>query len=277
MPHLRREIDRQIAQVLDASWRLESANFEEFMAIVNRLREEIILAIVQGGQIDVYTASMIKARLQQIMALYEQKFSDLMSESQRKMWVKGIQVVDKAVEAGDILRAVPYLDENTLRQAQQYSATLVKNLTGDSLQRVNAVMDLAVLGQKPVNDVVQEIGTNLSDAGVFGTVRRRAEIVYRTEVNRIHQMATVQRIMQLAKSIPDLRKEWLHSRTGEPRPGHLALDGVVIPAVENFVLKGSKSEYRVFGPFDPSLPAEETVNCRCRVVPFIGRYQKKRA
>lgn len=277
MPHTNWKIDRDIHMVLEQAASIEKNTVAEFLALVNRLREDVILTIVQGGEIDAYMASMIKTRLDEIMRTYEQRFRDMMSENQRAMFVKGIQVVDKAIETANILRAVPYLSTETLDQAQRYAATLVKNLTTDAVARISAEMDLAVLGQKSQSEVIREIGVNLSGASVFGTIRRRAEIIFRTEVNRINQMATVERLQQLAKQIPGLKKEWLHSHTGFPRAGHLALDGMIIPAHELFTLRGDKGEFKVFGPYDPNLPPGETVNCRCRLLPVIDQYRMRKA
>ena len=109
MAHTNRHIDRQINLILDQAVGIESSGVDEFIALVDRLREEVILAIVQGGEIDSYTAMTVKGRLGQILQTYETKFRDLMTENQRRMFVRGIQVVDKAVETGSILLSLIHI------------------------------------------------------------------------------------------------------------------------------------------------------------------------
>jgi hypothetical protein len=43
-----------------------------------------------------------------------------------------------------------------------------------------------------------------------------------------------------------------------------------------FHLIGDKEEYDIYGPYDPSLPPGEVVNCRCRILPHIERYAVKK-
>ena len=277
MPHTNKNIDRQINLVLQQMKGIEDRSLSEFLALVNRLREEVILVIVQSGEIDGFSVSQIKGRLVSVLDAYQTKFRDLMTENQRSLFVKGIQVVDNAIESANLLKAVPYLSENTLDAARTYSAGLIKNLTVDGLQKITSQLDLAVLGQKPAHEVIKEIGTNLKDPSVFGTIRRRAELIFRTEVNRINQMATFERMKQIAKSIPGLKKEWVHSHVGFPRAGHLALHGMVIGAEDMFTLNGDKGTYEIFGPYDPLLPVGETINCRCKIIPVIEQLQKKKA
>jgi uncharacterized protein with gpF-like domain len=274
---MNQNVNRRIREILDEANNIADRNLEDFLATVNRMREEVVLVIVQGGELDPLTVRMVQDRLRDIQRTYQERFSDLMSENQRRIFIKGIQVVDKAVEAGNILKAVPYLSEETLRQAQAFSATLVTNLTQQAVQEISMQLDLAVLAQRPAIQVIKEIGTNLQDASVFGTIRRRAEIIYRTEVNRIQSLATIERMEQLSLTIPDLKKEWRHSHVGLPRPGHLALHGKVVGVKENFILEGRYDTYPVYGPFDPQLPAEETINCRCKIIPVIGRFQTQKS
>jgi hypothetical protein len=269
-------INRNIRAILDQAGDITEKNLEDFLGIVNQMREQVILAIVQGGELDVLTVRQLKYRLAEIQRTYTERFQQFMSENQRRMFVKGIQVVDKAIETGSILKAVPYLSENTLNQAQLFSATLVTNLTAEAIQRVSTQLDLAVLAQRPAIQVVQEIGRNLNDASVFGTIRRRAEIIYRTEVNRIQSMASDERMRQFARTVPDLKKEWLHSHVGLPRPGHLDLHNTVINVADTFTLRGEKGTYQIFGPYDPELPPGEVINCRCKIIPVVGRFQTAR-
>ena len=244
--------------------------------IIDAWRQRVILTLVEAGEVSPLTGDLIKQRVNQINEEFKQKLESSLSENQRRLFVKGIQIVDKALEAGNIRAAMPYLSEQKLGFLQRYGAEHIKGLTDLARTKIATEIDLAVLGQKPQQDVINAIGKKLGDdASVFGTVQKRAEVIAMTEVNRINQMATVDRLKQAVGQVPDLKKRWLHSHVGIPRPGHLMLHNVTIAADERFELLGQDGEvYFVDGPYDPILPVGEVVNCRCKVIGVVGRYEK---
>jgi uncharacterized protein with gpF-like domain len=170
---------------------------------------------------------------------------------------------------------IPHLSNTVLEEVRRYSASLITALSGDARARIASTIDLAVLGQKSAVEAAVEIGRNLNDASVFGTIRRRAEIILRTEVNRMQATATAARMDQHHKSVPDMKKMWAHSHIGVPRPNHLALDGKVVAVSDTFSLVSYSTglTYEIDGPYDPILPPGEVINCRCKAVPVVGRYE----
>lgn len=243
--------------------------------IVDDWRQRVILILVEAGEVSPLTGDVIKQRINQINEEFRQKLEPVLSENQRRLFIKGIQIVDKALEAGNIRAAMPYLSEQKLGFLQSYGAEHIKGLTDFARTKIASEIDLAVLGQKPQQDVINAIGRKLGDdASVFGTVQKRAEVITMTEVNRINQMATTDRLKQAVGQVPDLKKRWIHSHVGIPRPGHLILHNVTIAPVEQFELLGQDGKmYLVDGPYDAVLPAGEVVNCRCKVIPVVMRFE----
>jgi hypothetical protein len=244
--------------------------------IVEEWRQRIIMLLVEAGEVSPLTGDVIKQRVNQINEDFQQRLGESLSENQRKLFVKGIQIVDKALEAGNIRAAMPYLSEQKLGFLQRYGAEHIKGLTDFARTKISTEIDLAVLGQKPQQQVIDAIGKKLGDdASVFGTVQKRAEIIAMTEVNRINQMSTSDRMKQVLTQVPDLEKRWLHSHIGIPRPGHLILHNVTIAADEQFELLGQDGKiYAVDGPYDPILPVGEVVNCRCKIIGVVGRFEQ---
>ena len=59
-------------------------------------------------------------------------------------------------------------------------------------------------------------------------------------------------------------KEWIHTDAGKTqRENHVALDGVKVKINEYFDLGGG---VLALYPHDPTLPAEELINCYCIVI-----------
>ncbi|MDD4995737.1 MAG: phage portal protein [Patescibacteria group bacterium] len=60
-------------------------------------------------------------------------------------------------------------------------------------------------------------------------------------------------------------KEWLATIDGDTRESHMAADGQKVGINNNFDIGGVALRY----PGDPAGPPEETINCRCTVMPVI--------
>lgn len=248
----------------------------DFLKVVEEWRQKVVLTLVDAGEVSPITEGVLKQRLNQINEMIEEKLRPVLTDNQRRLFIKGIQIVDKALEAGNIRAAMPYLSELKLQLLNQYAAEHIKGLTDFARTRISQEIDLAVLGQKPQQQVIEAIGRKLDSSSVFGTIAKRAEVIAMTEVNRINQMSTADRMKQAINQVPDLQKRWIHSHVGIPRPGHLALHDVTIGATKQFALLGKDGTvYHVDGPFDPVLPAGEVVNCRCKIIPYVERFEKQ--
>ena len=275
MLHSKGDIDREIRRALKEAGNVEALSAQEWTALVEKLRQRIVLAIVEEGRLDASTLQLLKAKVGSILSDYRNRFEQALTENQRRLFVKGIQIVDRTIAGAGLTKAVPYLSEQTLQQLQKYSADLVTGLTDQIRDQITREITLAVLGQKSTQKVVDEIGKNLTGPSIFGTIARRADVIVRTEMHRVQSLATAERIQQVGQQITDLKKVWLHSHLGVPRPGHLVLDGTTVDSGAKFTLIGGDGvTYKVSGPYDPVLPAGETINCRCEAIPVVGRFQK---
>jgi hypothetical protein len=89
---------------------------------------------------------------------------------------------------------------------------------------------------------------------------------------RVHSLASVARINDLATRHSGLGKLWKHIPVARvPRIGHLLADGQIVKPDEPFVVEGEELMY----PRDPSGSAENTINCHCLVLPHLGEAQLK--
>jgi len=250
------------------------AGAKDFLGNIDSLRQEVVLAVAESGPLDPTTLDPLSARITSIVEANEPRLRDTFTQNQRNQFIKGIQLIDSAMNGAGITVMLPFLSEATLIQVQGYAAELITGISDDVRKRIVQEINLAVLGQKPNTEVLAAIGRNLTDPSVFGTVASRSAAIFRTEVNRIGNFAAVERMEQTRKQVDDLRKEWNHSGAGEPRLGHLDLDGTVIDVDELFTLKGADGQtYEVKQPHDPTLPASETVSCRCQAIPTVLRFQ----
>jgi glycerol-3-phosphate cytidylyltransferase-like family protein len=270
----RRDITRVIQTYIKKAEGLADSSSGDFLKVIDEWRQRVVLVLVEAGEVNPITDDIIKQRIDQINEQFRQKLEPVLSDNQRRLFIKGIQLVDKALEAGNIRTAMPYLSEQKLQRLNQYGAEHIKGLADYARSKIAQEIDLAVLGQKPQQQVIETIGRKLDSASVFGTIAKRAEVILKTEVNRINQMATADRLKQVSIQVQDLKKRWIHSHIGIPRPGHLMLHLVTIDVKEKFELLGADGKiYYVDGPYDPILPASEIVECKCKVIPVVMRFE----
>lgn len=275
MPRYKQSKIRLNKEVIAAIRRLEAvkkSSVKVLIAELEKTRQTIILAVAENGQITAQNSQLLKNTIEQILQTRGEAIRNELSENARRIFVKGIQMVDKVLSSEGIRSAVPYLSELKLKILQDYHADLITDITQDAKSRIDRELTLSQLGQKSVDETIKAIGRNLIKPSIFKSVTKRAETIFKTETNRIGNLASSERIRQLQRQIPELQKTWVHSHIGIPRPGHLMLDGVTIPTNEPFKLFGGDGKiYYPNAPHDPILPAGETINCKCIVVGKINK------
>jgi hypothetical protein len=97
--------------------------------------------------------------------------------------------------------------------------------------------------------------------GVFADASsNRAVTIARTEVISGHNAAALAAATSLPAEVV-AGQQWIATRDSRTRSTHAAVDGSIVAVGQAFSVGGSAGLY----PGDPSLPADETVNCRCTV------------
>ena len=198
--------------------------------------------------------------------------------------------VSRAASAGDnavldTLRAarieVPLgyvgVSDSLLRVSQEYTASLVQDITTDARTRISQIVRRGALSGTPLNVMTDQIGRNLDMPGsAVGTIRKRATDIARTEVSRVYNTAYWEQSSEAGQRYPELRKAWSHVNDApglsafqrrNSRPDHIAMDRRTtrepIPISEPFVFPDGT---RMMHPHDPTAGAKHVVGCRCRMI-----------
>jgi uncharacterized protein with gpF-like domain len=161
-----------------------------------------------------------------------------------------------------------------------FSADLVTNIGQELRAKINNQIRLAVLAERSPMDAMKAITVDLGLArkvrgrDIVKGVNYRAEMVVRTEMGRVFNLANHAQQQLEAEEEPGMLKAWEAAADRRTRDTHLAAHvrymNNPIPIDEPFVVGGHKMMY----PLDPAGPPQETINCRCRaqtIHPLIGR------
>lgn len=161
--------------------------------------------------------------------------------------------------------AVSRIRKRTVAWIKSWSDDLADLLQLTSKDQMESLIAEALENGKGVDDLKRMLVTE----GVRNE-EYRARSAALTEMLRAHSVAREEAIQQ---SPATDGKEWFH-RGGHkivPRENHVAMNGQVVSKKKTFVMHGrSGSTYHPMFPRDPSLPAEEVINCYCTHVPVVS-------
>lgn len=226
---------------------------------------EAMSAIASAGTITDWKTHHLQAVERQLKAARETAETRL-----KKIWNDDVvdsiatdiadSVTKPAAVILDTTSGRPYvMGERVAYLSEHYVPDLITDITSDELKKITGILRRGMMGGAGQSNA--KIMSDMQAA--LGGSRARMRTVFRTEANRIHNIARTESIEDLAKDYPMVLKRWVHRPSNQPRPAHVALhDTRINPAKgETFSVNGHPAK----GPHDPALPAEETINCHCGV------------
>jgi len=262
---------RKLREILRQVDHLEEGSIKQVMAFLREARERIASSLASSTGFDAIHLQAIKREIETVVGELQSKYSAYFDKQLVKAWQTGTDIVELplrqvGIDVGSSLAAV---SREQLEVLRGFSADLVKDIAQTGLKRINSEIQLGILGQKSVNEVMKGVGRSLTSPGVFQNITSRAEVVTRTELNRVVNMATGQRVVALGRELPGLRKYWDHTTDSRTRASHESVGietnpdfgGKPVPFDQDFLVGGEWAS----GPHDPRLSAAETIQCRCRL------------
>lgn len=151
--------------------------------------------------------------------------------------------------------------------SQGYSTDLVEDLSDEARAALNAVLRRSSLGGQSVQEIIARIGKATGE-GELGTISRRAQNIYRTEVGRMAHMGEQARMELAARNVPTLQKQWVTSTC--PLRSHQAINGAHVPIRETFMIDGEELMF----PYDPAASSRNTVGCTCVLMSWTQEIER---
>ncbi|MCD6506454.1 hypothetical protein J7M22_07480 [Candidatus Poribacteria bacterium] len=253
--------------------RLENSAIKRLLSLLQELQREIRRELSETPE-ERFRAEHLRTILSIVndrIADYSARLERAMNEELEEFYHQGSNDFDEMLEVQGIKAPMFGLPRDVLEIAQGFSADLISNITDDLRNRINRVLRLGILRGDPPFKIMREIGARI-DRGVFRTPMQRAEAVARTELLRMYSLGHWARMQSTAEYVPGLKKRWVSAHDPRVRPSHARADGQIVPWDKPFLVGGHKAMY----PRDPRLPPEESVNCRCVMVPVITEEELRR-
>lgn len=168
------------------------------------------------------------------------------------------------------------VDARVVAYARDFAATEVRAVTDAVRASVRRIITRSVAGGLTHGEMLRDIRKAI---GV--TTAARVERIARTETNRAYQQQGAAMDEQLSKLGVDLIKRWVAHLDDRTRETHLEVTGQERELGDLFNVGNTATEatppksragYKANRPLDPSLPPEESINCRCDVL-YVRRSQ----
>lgn len=288
-PPTDREKERY-AQALDAlARRFETLDHETIKRLVELLQEtrRNISDLLAAGpdQMEQFRLTRLRGSIDRLIRDFEAALRPTLFNALNTADDIGALSVTEPLAAIGLSGNFNIIAPTLLNISADFSAELVRNIGDDMRRGINGALRMAALGQESpfgaMKRVTDVLGVKARD-GVWGTFNRpevvkgvaaRAEAIVRTEMTRMHNLGHHSQGLALAQSVPGLKKRWLATGDRRTRRSHLAAHrrSARRPISADAAFRVGRAKLRF--PGDPRGPAEETINCRCRVViihPDVG-------
>lgn len=264
-----RAFKKKTNEILRKVGKLDKDAAKKVFAYLRQMRADIADAVTRATGFDELHLTQILSEIEGAIAVFQQRYQDILLPTIKDAWEGGKELIDSPLAAAGI-RFVPspVIDLDYVEFLQQYSASLIRDLGAQTQRRVDSALRLAMLGVKNANEAMADVGRILRKRTAY-----EVERIVRMEVSRTLNLSTQRRMQDAGEKIPELRKYWLHTTDSRVRPSHLAVGyatnprfgGTPIRINEKFNVGGEQAN----GPHDPALSAEESMQCRCRVVTIL--------
>lgn len=204
--------------------------------------------LLNAGDYQARKLPEIRAALRDTMSDFERRYSQELNDIQSEMFDLGAQTVFDPLEVVGASFGTPVISRATLEIAQGFSADLIQDVTSNALASINTEIATAVLTGRGVPEVRRAVKSILSgqSAGRYSALYR-SEMIARTELARVHTLATNASFEKAKEFVPELQTEF--------RPNPTACEQC----------QPLKGVYEVGKA--PDIPVHP--NCQCVLLPFI--------
>jgi hypothetical protein len=279
---------------------IEDSAAEEVLRALEDSRVRLLSRIRTGTEFDAAIANDllrdVDEQMKQLAArlgpTLRDRFRDVLAAGDRDMMGYAL----KSLPPHEHGPGFSSIDPVLLDFATRNSADLVGQFTTKLRADLNLTITAAATGTSTAADVAEKIGSTLREAdrdpGIYGTLATQIERVTRTELGRLYSGSGEARLERLKNDTGrDVRKRWVATNDARTRPTHWHLSGATIPVDERFNVavdenaaesvwwtlsyeeaerKGGALGWPASGPHDSALPGNESINCRCVLIPVFG-------
>ena len=274
------EFAAELAIIRDRIDDLPNEVVQNVLVELDRLRRRTLaeMADATPETFDEYRLKQLEGTLRQAMANFVQHYQTILTPAQQEAYGLGAELVARPLQASGLIVHTPQLSRRQIEAMQGFQARLITNVGDATIGEITQEIRIGLLRGEGVPTIMRRVAGRITDPGPFGSLALRAEAITRTELGRIQAMATQASLEKTQAMVPDLMKEWKHSRNKGPdaRDGHIEADGQRVNIMDAFSIRPN-ADYpfeKIMFPRDPAASPRNSVNCGCVVVPYRAKWEE---
>ena len=261
-----RELERQVG-------RLEREAADRARSVLEQVRQEVIAELrnTPPERFRTFFLRDLQRSMEQRIAVLGDRLKQEVRPRIQGALEAGRQSIQEPIAILGVNIPLIHLPQNLVDVVQGFTADLIKRISEETRLRINADLASSILRGDSILDAARRIGHSLHQpATTFGAISSRAERIARTEVLRAYSIAQQSSLRQIADYVPALEKQWIATLDDRTRPAHRQAHGQVRSWDEPFTVDGEE----LFYPRDPGGSPENTINCRCVLVPVVPELEE---
>ncbi len=253
----------QIDRLIRNTGKLERKKVEAMIRLLQATKSELqdTIASLPSGKFAREMAAQLKAQVETLMREFAERGVDEMVGAQGEFAQLGQEFTSTLVRSQ--ARRAPFfgISPELIENAATRSADLIRSLSRRQVDRVNDIINRAVISGRSVGEVSREMSRE------FGKGVVQMEAIARTEILGVHGQVQYAQLLDMEQTSPGLRKQWITVVDERTRDTHRKV---------HMDVKGLREPFNV-GTADLQFPRDpgggvpgEVINCRCSLIPDFG-------
>jgi hypothetical protein len=214
-PQKRQEYREELLAILDRADLLDAKAMRQITALVREMQHEVNdrlsfelgrLLRGEGGSWGVYWLPRLQAAIADVVREIGQRTAEELSGHLADSYTLGAEIVDTGLSVAKGLQVTsPVITARTLSVIAPFSAKLIVAITDSTRETIDkAIRRTVALGEAP-DKLMQKLTGHIGTEGTpFRTVAQRAEVIARTELSRVQNLASEARVRSIIQEFPEV-------------------------------------------------------------------------
>jgi len=275
----RRLLSRKVNKAMKDLRRLDKSSVKDILGTLRRTRIDISETLKAVERFEMPYLRAIRDEIDTHITSFQNKMTEVVNSSQEVSFASGADLTDDILKTAEVAYGFPMLSEDLVVSAQASSADLILDMSDEMRRDINRSLRRSVLtgenNYQAARKIDKVIGVNKKKGYM-----NRSDVIARTEIGRTFSIARQAKDEDIAKRVPETRKQWWTAQDERVRSkdmgggrgfvSHRDIHGQIRKVNEEFDLgRGVKAMF----PRDANLPPEHSVNCRCQSLPFMEGWE----
>jgi hypothetical protein len=258
-------IEKRVQRILRKASRAEDIAAKDQLRLLADMRRSLLSILGEASGFRFFHLSQVLSSIDAAISNGRAGSQQAAEAATRQAYALGVEVLRQ--EQGFV-----GVGSELLQAAIEVTRDQARGVWSELGTKLKATVRRTTLGITDPAEAVRSVVKLIRNRKTFATAEQRAETIVRTEVNRTFSLGAWKEMERSGEVLgSQLRKAWLDAGDDRVRDAHRKAGedysaDKAIPMEEPFIVDGEELMF----PLDPRGSAENTINCRCKLLPVVG-------